>query len=303
MIDEYVTVESNRIAVESGLPVWDFVSREERPGGAGNVAANLSAMGACIGVIGVGLSKMPELSRDHSYESYHQFKYGIFNAEPLRKTRIIDRSGKHLARIDDRKKFLDEERSWLFNQVLDFDLRSFSVVVFSDYDKGAIDDALVNLIKSKCYKPIYVVDSKRKDLSIFRGMDVLKLNALEFASQQTVMAARPERHITSFFRNVVETRGSQGARLHMPYDYDRGYGSTYEDFPVTKAREVDVTGCGDTHTATMAYCLSRGSDIREAIRLANNVSSSVVQKFGTSIPDSSALDGLRSFFLSRQENS
>ncbi|MFA5750422.1 MAG: PfkB family carbohydrate kinase, partial [Candidatus Shapirobacteria bacterium] len=57
-----------------------------------------------------------------------------------------------------------------------------------------------------------------------------------------------------------------------------------EDFHSEKVDAIDVTGCGDTHTAAMAFSLLKNpNDIRAAVKFANACAANVVKKFGTSI--------------------
>ena len=266
-----------------------------------------------MSVIGIGLPHFPQISEN--LENYRALLYFSFNQNPLIKRRYVTPEGKHLARVDDRKRFSRGEVYYMTQSVSGMDLSGFKAIIFSDYDKGTITPELVKLIKTKCPNVLTIVDSKREELSLFKGMDVLKLNESEFSRQISLMCSKEERHVTGLFKHVVETRGEKGSRLYEMMSNRAGrfhgmktsssaadYTVQVEDFPIKKEKEVDVTGCGDTHTATIAYCLARGANIRDSVRLANQVASKVVSKFGTSIPDENDLASLRSFFLSRQDN-
>src|ERR1700739_4437190 len=54
MLDRYLWGTATRLSPEAAVPVVDFVSQSECLGGAGNVAANLAALGARVEVFGVG---------------------------------------------------------------------------------------------------------------------------------------------------------------------------------------------------------------------------------------------------------
>src|SRR5947207_13930563 len=53
MLDRYVWGTATRLSPEAAVPVVDFVSETVCPGGAGNVAANLAALGARVTLFGV----------------------------------------------------------------------------------------------------------------------------------------------------------------------------------------------------------------------------------------------------------
>ena len=53
MLDRYLWGMANRLSPEAAVPVVDFESQTDRLGGAGNVAANLTALGAHVALFGV----------------------------------------------------------------------------------------------------------------------------------------------------------------------------------------------------------------------------------------------------------
>src|SRR5258708_20450870 len=53
MVDRYVWGNANRLSPEAAVPVVDYVSEQDCPGGAGNVAVNIAALGAQVDIFGV----------------------------------------------------------------------------------------------------------------------------------------------------------------------------------------------------------------------------------------------------------
>src|SRR5258707_10562210 len=53
MLDRYLWGTASRLSPEAAVPVVDFVEQSECLGGAGNVAANLAALGAKVEAFGV----------------------------------------------------------------------------------------------------------------------------------------------------------------------------------------------------------------------------------------------------------
>jgi len=144
-IYQYGTVD--RLSPEAPVPVFVPTSREERAGMAGNVYANLRALGCKVDMVCGDIS---------------------------RKTRLIDRRSKQqILRIDEDVKSLP---------VTDIDTTGYDAVVVSDYNKGVVSYELVEkIIKSNL--PTFV-DTKKIDLARLEGAWV-KINELEFSKLKT----------------------------------------------------------------------------------------------------------------------
>jgi D-beta-D-heptose 7-phosphate kinase/D-beta-D-heptose 1-phosphate adenosyltransferase len=270
MIDRYHYVTSERTAPEAPIPVWDHAITQNRLGGAGNVALNLWALGGgeSIEVTLAGAMRMQD--REMIPDA---ILMPIVHHMTMMKERYV--SGRDIIfRVDNFKKFSPDTPEKV-QEFIEFTCSNttFDAVVVSDYDKGTIDSSFQKLLRKLA--PIYVVDSKRKNLSMFNGCDVLKLNEKEFEIQDGFK-------VTSLTKNLVVTLGKDGAALKQLAS--GGLTLSTETFPVKPVEDVlDVTGCGDTHTAAMTFSLLNQLDIRKAIKFANECSRNVVQKFGTSV--------------------
>lgn len=281
MIDKYTYVQSNRTASEAPIPVWDVIRTELRLGGAANVANNIEAIGkedVNVYLAGIVGSADGETNILRSRNINNDMCIG---GKTMLKHRYIDDvTSKHIMRCDNILCFSKDDvdffkmfiRGYVWNN-------KFDAVVISDYDKGTITEEIVNIVKPISWM---IVDSKRKDLRMFSGAKVLKLNNYEYSLQ----ASNKEYiNFEKLFENVVVTKGSSGAELRqceISNSNDNRYIVHTENFSVEKVKANDVTGCGDTHTAAMAYSLLCNNDIRVAIKFANACASTVVKKFGTS---------------------
>lgn len=293
MFDRYIYVDSTRKAPEADIPVWDEIKREVRLGGAANVAANIASLSRDddneIFLAGITDSMDRKRFRSSGIDSTI-----CAGSRSMYKERYVDQNMKYVFRHDNIKKFEAEDVKTLKKSIQHFcQGHLFHAIIFSDYDKGTIDEEIVNLVsRCKTNETITVVDSKRLDLSLYSGFDVLKVNESEYAAQ----IRAPYRNVESLFRNVVVTKGAKGAALvtSAPYVRDRKrdivireacdrYITTTEEFHTISVNATDVTGCGDTHTAAMTYSLLKNRDVRSAIKFANECSRKVVQRFGTSV--------------------
>ncbi len=281
MIDRYVYVTSDRRAQEADVPVWDVRHAGGRPGGALNVAANVSRLGdGNVDVYFAGIA------RDDALPFLTPFCYDwmLVSDETMVKTRyVLDHD--IVARVDSRRTFSRDAIDRFQKTVLLMSERKdIDCVVVSDYDKGTITPDIARVLCQNF--PMVIVDSKRRDLSPFRGATVLNVNLTEYSLQ---VSQKQHVCVEELFGHVVVTNGAEGSELRM---YDRSmsdpsrgrYVVHTEKFPTRLANAVDVTGCGDVHTAAVAVQLLKdASDMRTAVRFGNECATGAVEVFGTTI--------------------
>lgn len=279
MLDRYTYVRTTRKAPEADIPVWDEVKTEIRLGGAANVAHNIKALGGDdVRVFLAGI--MGDDDGSNLLKGVGIETLFCFGTSTMTKHRYVDLdTGRYVVRVDNFRKF-PEEQVELMEMLFPGSYTDFDCVVFSDYDKGTLTEKIVEPFRKH---PLTVVDSKRDDVRLFEGMKVFKVNEQEYAYQ---VSSKLYPNFTEFFEYCVVTKGGKGADLLMcerTKSSDRRYIVHTEKFPIEEVKAVDVTGCGDTHTAAMAFSLVKNGDVRASLRFANACARQVVQKFGTSV--------------------
>ena len=287
MLDRYIYGAVERISPESPVPVLRVTHERATLGGAGNVAHNISTLGAMVAVIGaVGDDAAAgEISRLLSDLSGCEFSlFTDFDRTTTVKTRCIG-ANQQIVRIDrDPDTSLSQEvEEALITRSLE-DMRSCDVVVLSDYGKGVLStNALKRLLShaDELGKPV-VVDPKGPHYTPYRGASIITPNLRELrdASPHSVEtdAAVEQAARRIMERNdidaVLVTRSEKGMTLvhsrlgchHIP----------------TVAQQVyDVSGAGDTVAAVLATALGGGVDLVDAVRLSNIAAGVVVAKLGT----------------------
>lgn len=146
-VDEYQYGAVTRISPEAPVPVFKFLSSEERPGMACNVKNNLEAFGCEV---------------------------EFLTSQPSRKIRLVDKkSGHHIARIDHDPSHVTPIS---FNPEL---LGGVDFVVVSDYNKGAVTSDLIQDLIYWFDGPVYI-DTKKTDLNQFEG-GIVKINQDEYS--------------------------------------------------------------------------------------------------------------------------
>lgn len=280
MIDHYTFVSSERKAPEADIPVWDEKKHEIRLGGASNVANNLRALDEgeneiiLAGI--VGSNDAYNVLKERNIDTNLCFLGGT-----LIKHRYVDeKTGKFVARFDNMKSFSQESVSMFETMVSCIaQMHShFDAVIVSDYDKGTITENVMRSIKK--LSPFIFVDSKKKDLRMFEGSFLIKLNEEEYSQQ---VSSKNYTNVESLFKFTIVTRGGKDSLLKWCTTLsDDKYIVHEESYPIEKVKASDVTGCGDTHIAAFVFSYLKNRDERASMKFANKCASQVVGKFGTS---------------------
>ncbi len=296
MLDEYVEGQVLRISPEAPIPVLHFSHARTVLGGAGNVMANIAALGAraiLIGVVGDDVAGSGLGAKQVA---------GIPNAElravtvPGRPTTVKTRfmSGSHqILRLDKEVTApIDDAAADEILGVFESCLAQADAVVLSDYAKGVLSDrVLARAVAAARARGLPVIaDPKRLSFAAYRNVSVLTPNEMEVAkttgievlSNAAAEAAGRVALTESGADAVLVTRSRHGLTLVRP-DGEALH------LP-TEARAVaDVSGAGDTLVATLAVMLACGAELPEAAGVANVAAGIAVGKLGTATVDQAEL--------------
>jgi len=301
MMDEWVFGNVSRISPEAPIPVVTMPltpdARADKPGGAGNVAAILLALGASVRVVGVtgdddfGRRLRADLEARGADVSR-------LLADPSRPTthklRILA-GRQQLLRIDtESDEPLASDISGRLQDAIRAGLDQADVVLVSDYAKGVVSEASLpaSLIAAARAAEIpFCADPKPANIDLFRGAALVSPNeseALQAAGPATNAGAPhpPTRSlppaVAAAGRALRErldadavfiTRGDRGIAVFGPDDH------VAEVPAATGSGDVgDGTGCGDAVSATSALALAAGASAIEAAQIAN-AAGGVVSRF------------------------
>jgi rfaE bifunctional protein kinase chain/domain len=288
--DEYVFGETERVSREAPVLIVRHESTETKPGGAGNAAANVAALGATARPVGVVGRDPAGLELVKQFQALGAVTAGVVASTARRtetKTRILaggrSTTRQQMLRVDraDERPLSPTLRALLLRRFENACADADSVIV-SDYGSGLFDDALVDHVRTLAkHKPV-CVDS-RYGVRRFTGVTLAKPNEPELEAAFGGRLRSPEdveragRMLLDALavKALVVTRGRLGMWLFLP-------GKKTIQIPVWgPAEAVDVTGAGDTVLAALAAALGAGASFEEAARLANVAGGIVVQKQGT----------------------
>ena len=186
MIDRYLTGHVDRISPEAPVPVVAQVEREDRLGGAANVALNIQSVGADLvlcGVVG------QDTDSSHFFSLLEEAGLpdsGILVSDERTttvKTRIIA-DHQHLLRLDkENSNPLSDLESLRFCKIIEdiFEHKRIDAVILQDYNKGVLCHDVIAWILEKCkqVKIPVVVDPKFDNFWLFKGVDLFKPNLRE----------------------------------------------------------------------------------------------------------------------------
>lgn len=280
MLDRYWFGAVHRISPEAPVPIVRVEKREERLGGAANVARNAAALGAHVGLLGVvGADEAGDIVEQLLAESdIHSYLKRDASISTIIKLRVVGHQ-QQLLRIDFEQSPTDtvlRDKLTQFNVLLP----QYDVIILSDYAKGSLVDVATMIAAAKQAGKCVLVDPKGSDFSRYKGASVLTPNKSELRS--IVGGWQSEAELTEKAQNLRQTLDLKALLLTRSEEGMTLYTEQEVMHVSTVAREVyDVSGAGDTVIATLAVMLGAGLSIAEAVSIANRAGGIVVGKLGT----------------------
>ncbi len=288
MLDRYHFGKVSRISPEAPVPIVDVERTDNRPGGAANVALNISSLGAQVTLCGVigdddhGRILLRSLNVAH-------FDNGFVMEVPRRvtttKTRIIG-NNQQVLRVDYevRDEIAPDLQRQLIARIAER-IGEFDAVIFEDYDKGMLGEHLIQAIVAlaTAHGIPTVVDPKYRNFWNYSGTTLFKPNLKELNEalglrlgnndlqgiSQAVSDLRmrmPHTHtLVTLSENGVLAIDADGHATHIQAHY---------------RRIADVSGAGDTVIAVVALALASGLSLPEASAIANLAGGLVCEEVG-----------------------
>lgn len=297
MLDEYITGTVDRISPEAPVPVVHVNGESFAVGGAANVAANVVALGARCTLVGcVGQDVAGDRLRS-ALEKVGVGLQGLVEAmgRPTTvKTRVMARQ-QQVVRFDrEDGSDVSDEVAEALRERIDDAIEGASCVAIEDYNKGVLVSSVVEagLGGARRVGAPSIVDPKRLRFFGFAGATIFKPNAkeLEDALGEPIdaeNAAWMERvRVRLECETLLLTLGERGMALSSADGHVR--------IPTVARSVYDVSGAGDTVTATTAVALAAGATHVEAAILANHAAAIGVSRAGaTTVTPEEILSHLR----------
>jgi D-glycero-beta-D-manno-heptose-7-phosphate kinase len=296
MLDHFIWGQVGRISPEAPVPVVDFDRETYIPGGAGNVARNLTALEVpteLFGVVGrdIFADQLKGLLAAHHIgcKGLHAHSKRLTTM----KTRIVAHQ-QQVVRLDrESRHSLDDRASRELIATFKKKLRGAAAVIVGDYGKGVVTQPLLDEIKRLCHKngiwlsldpkPVHhlnlrdlslITPNRKETFELARLPDTTR-NSDPLRDQNLMQAVD---HLLTELKPVLllVTLGELGMLLCR---------SGQQPFHIpTQAKEVyDVSGAGDTVIASFTLAIAAGASPIEAAILSNHAAGIVVGKVGTAV--------------------
>lgn len=287
MLDRFVYGTVQRISPEAPVPVLRIERETAMPGGAGNVASNIAALGATASLISVigedGAAR--EVTGLLQADRHIETQLVVEAERPTTvKNRYVGHSQQLLRTDSETTRPIAALTRGRIVEALERACAAAKVILLSDYGKGVLSagfcrDLVAIARRHGCH---VIIDPKGSDYRFYAGADVITPNHHELAEASRMPTETDDEVIAAAnaiieqigVRAVLATRGARGMAL---VSRDRS--------PLlvpARAQEVfDVSGAGDTAIATLSVAIASGVPIEEAVAFANAAAGIVVGKLGT----------------------
>ena len=282
MLDEFIYGNIKRMSPEAPVPIISVEKEIYTPGGAGNTAMNIAALGGRAFVIGTvgndqaGVSLLSELKKKGvNVEGVIQSS----DKKTIEKIRIIANKN-HIARMDKEEvTYIDGVTERKILKFVSSRIKEWDAIIFSDYAKGLISENLAQKIITiaRKNKKLTIADTKPKNAHFFKNADFLTPNNKEALEATGALSLKQAGRLIqkNINCNVLITQGSKGMTVFN--------GTHIKHFPSQKRRVLDVSGAGDTVTAAFCLSLASGANVEQAVILSNNTAGIAVGKRGTAV--------------------
>lgn len=289
MIDSYIWGKVDRISPEAPVPIVRVTKKEDRLGGAANVALNIQSLGAkpiICAIIGEDLDGENFISLLKNQGLSNEGVLRIKDRPTTVKTRIIAHN-QQIVRVDaeTENNLSDSESLLVFEKVKQIiSSHKIDVIIFEDYDKGLITKSLISKTVELAKKQgiITVVDPKKRNFSDYKGVNLFKPNLKEL--KEGLKIELDPKNIEQVKEAVESLKSLLGAKSVMLTLSENGVYINSENgkghIKAHKRDIADVSGAGDTVIATAALCLAAGLNELKMAEVANLAGGLVCEHVG-----------------------
>lgn len=290
MLDTYIWGKVERISPEAPVPVVSLHHKEQRIGGAGNVALNCSGLGASVFMLGITGDDDEAMMLEKLLKENLVDTTGLVKSKKritTNKTRIISRN-QQMMRLDSE---LTEDISSADEQALLKQVSVFigqedpDILIFEDYNKGVLTEKVITEAIALCRASgvITTVDPKRKNFFAYKGVDIFKPNLKEVREALNMLFEWPDIYL---LRQIHQ-------KLQQPLQHDVSLITLSEKgifyfqdeqaaiIPSHLRNVADVSGAGDTviAVASLVYAVTKNAHLTAEI--ANIAGGIVCEEVGT----------------------
>jgi len=298
MIDAYLWGKVDRISPEAPIPVVSVTHRENRLGGAANVALNISELGAVpILCSVVGTDEKGNIFSQLLKQNNLNDAGIIYDSS--RKTTVKSRvisNNQHLLRVDDEvsNPISDSITEALFARVQKIVAEyKPNAIIFEDYDKGVITPSLIAKVTQLAEENniITAVDPKKRNFDKYYNVTLFKPNFKEFCDGLKCNIEKSD--FDSIRQYAIKFMQAHQIRIIFITLSELGVfigdGQNFYHIEAEHRDISDVSGAGDTVISTATLCLASGLDIYNTAKISNLAGGIVCERSGVVPISKSAL--------------
>lgn len=289
MLDEYLLGSVTGISDEGLAPLLEVEEKTYTPGGAANVAHNVSSLGGkafLVGIIGSGDGGkiLKEILKKKEINSE-----GVFIDEKRKTTTITRVVTKNQEIVQAEWRDKDPISKEMEEKIINFikgQIKNINSVIICDMAIGVITPRLSRSIIqiAKEQKVLCLVDPIGTDYSKYKNCDIIKPNEKELAEALNIKMENESQFLQAgktllyqvMCNSVLATRAEKGMTLFKQ-------GEAVFHFPAVNKERVTISGAGDTAAAAFILALAGGADLKQAVTIASHASGIVVGKAGTAV--------------------
>lgn len=287
MIDAYYFGKVERISPEAPVPVVAVEKKENRLGGAANVAMNLVALGAKPVICSVVGEDNDGKDLITLFEKAGISTQGIVRSKDritTVKTRVISQQTQMLRIDSETTKSISEVESYSLIDKIHQLLIDADVLVFEDYDKGVLTADNIRQItkKAKASGVPVVVDPKKRNFNAYHGADLFKPNLKEL--KEGIKIELDDSNQKAFELAVVKLMDDMQLKNIMVTMSEKGVmisdGKSFKYIPAHLRKIADVSGAGDTVISVACLCMALGLTNKQIATLSNLAGGLVCEEVG-----------------------
>ncbi len=293
MVDSYLWGHVERISPEAPVPIVSVKSRENRLGGAANVALNVKAMGANpILCSVVGNDQKGEEFIDLLKEQHMDTRGVVKSTSRITTTKFrvignkvqmlrVDEEVDNVLNQEDKKAFFDR-----FNMIINEN--NIDVIIFQDYDKGIITGDLIKQvvdIATKKHIPV-AVDPKKRNFINYKNVTLFKPNLKELKEGLNIdFNAKNKEELQKAISRLKSLLNAKMVLLTLSEDgvfieYENNGEKSTIILPSHVRSISDVSGAGDTVISVASLCLATKVDPAVLAAISNLAGGLVCEKVG-----------------------
>lgn len=297
MIDSYIRGKVTRISPEAPVPIISLSKKEDRLGGAANVAVNLVALGIqteILSVVGtddeaVNLQKLLDENGIH-----HRHMVQSPNRKTTIKTRVIG-NNQHLLRVDNEQTndITTDEETALINATKKAVDSGVHALILEDYNKGILTKRVIEEVVQYANKKgvITTVDPKKNNFLSYKNVTLFKPNLKEL--KEGLLVDFEFEQFDQFEQAVLTLENHLGNAISFVTLSENGVyvkkGEKSDHIPAHLRKISDVSGAGDTVIGVATACLSIGMEPYDMAQIANLAGGLVCERSGVVAIDKNLL--------------